>query len=572
MSVSVVWNSVGDDGKHFISEKCHIVLEWKGKFQTRQERYNLYNIQELEITTPFLAESSFSAQPSLCSKKIKVINVPFAFFHHELKVQFPNVVAISLKNEQQLKQLEQLKQLKQLKQVNELKQEQLLAKDLAEKQFQLSSSSSSSSPPSSVIFRDHQTKVIQRSVEILSTNQQKQRQENNKSCKSVVLNCQPGFGKTVCSVEISRICQANKICVVILQKCLETQWEQAFSKINPNLSVVINSKCKQQTKKRKLKKQVLTEQEKVLADLALAKKEEEEQQQQLIFGCFPYFDVFVVNIAVIDRLDRKHPGFFSMFDFLIADEVHCLMTRNHFSSLLLFNNVTKCLALSATPKRYDAFHKAIHMFFGNEKDNFVGNFKPDDFDVFVIDTQWKPDNHLINNKGTKKRLDWTKIIHNQSTSMERNAIVARAIACMYNRKRDILVLVKLKDQGYILQNMLLSLNIHSVCFFGNTISSDAVRQNPTSSRVLIATIKKVGTGFDLDRLDTLVVAVDCSNYFQQYFGRILRKPTNDRIRKPIVVDFRDDFFVLRQHLDTRFMDYLQYGGKIKKWKIEEEQN
>ncbi len=62
-------------------------------------------------------------------------------------------------------------------------------------------------------------------------------------------------------------------------------------------------------------------------------------------------------------------------------------------------------------------------------------------------------------------------------------------------------------------------------------------------RFLIGTSAKIGTGFDFDKLDTLLLAADVVEYYIQFIGRIMRK---DDVN-PIIFDLVDNNKTLQKH-------------------------
>ena len=121
-----------------------------------------------------------------------------------------------------------------------------------------------------------------------------------------------------------------------------------------------------------------------------------------------------------------------------------------------------------------------------------------------------------------------------------------------------MILVKRVSQGEYLLNTLISYGEHTTSLLGNNQTFDR------EARILIATGQKCGTGFDHDKLDTLVLASDFEEYFVQYLGRIFRK----RDTEPIVYDFVDKNGILEKHFKTRKEIYTEHGGTIKQYDIE----
>ena len=102
------------------------------------------------------------------------------------------------------------------------------------------------------------------------------------------------------------------------------------------------------------------------------------------------------------------------------------------------------------------------------------------------------------------------------------------------------------------------------CTNGIKAPNGIIKVLDREARILIATGQKCGTGFDHDKLDTLVLASDFEEYFVQYLGRIFRK----RDIEPIVYDFVDKNGILEKHFKTRKEIYTEHGGTIKQYDIE----
>ncbi len=81
-------------------------------------------------------------------------------------------------------------------------------------------------------------------------------------------------------------------------------------------------------------------------------------------------------------------------------------------------------------------------------------------------------------------------------------------------------------------------------------------------KVLIGTSAKIGTGFDFDKLDTLLLAADVVEYYIQFIGRIMRK---DDVN-PIIFDLVDNNKTLQKHYSERLKVYKKHGGIVKNYK------
>jgi superfamily II DNA or RNA helicase len=118
------------------------------------------------------------------------------------------------------------------------------------------------------------------------------------------------------------------------------------------------------------------------------------------------------------------------------------------------------------------------------------------------------------------------------------------------------VLVKRVEQGHLIEKMLNEYGDNVTSLLGSNQNYDS------SSRILIGTCSKVGTGFDHPKLDTLLLAADVQEYFIQYLGRCMR--TVDT--RPVIFDLVDNYSLLNKHYNVRKKIYEKHGGIIKKIK------
>ncbi len=76
---------------------------------------------------------------------------------------------------------------------------------------------------------------------------------------------------------------------------------------------------------------------------------------------------------------------------------------------------------------------------------------------------------------------------------------------------------------------------------------------------MIGTSAKIGTGFDFDKLDTLLLAADVVEYYIQFIGRIMRK---DDVN-PIIFDLVDNNKTLQKHYSER-LKFIKNMGELLK--------
>lgn len=231
---------------------------------------------------------------------------------------------------------------------------------------------------------------------------------------------------------------------------------------------------------------------------------------------------------------------------LIVDECHLMMTTV-FSKSMFFFKPRYLLGLSATPYRSDGYDRLLSLFFGKR---FVVRKLYREHDV------WQIHSGLVIEKDAK---DWNGVLEEQCTSRARNEMIVRIIVdCLEDQGRRILVLCKRVDQIRALQEALLlrcnaRWDVQTFCG-----SETWGAEDRSTVDVLIATYQKVGVGFSHERLDCLVLATDCEEYFIQYLGRVFRRPDST----PLIVDVIDKHPVLARHAASRRKVFLECGGRI----------
>lgn len=82
-----------------------------------------------------------------------------------------------------------------------------------------------------------------------------------------------------------------------------------------------------------------------------------------------------------------------------------------------------------------------------------------------------------------------------------------------------------------------------------------------AKQILLGTYNMVSEGFDLPKLDTLVMASPKSNV-EQSIGRIQRQLMKDRNNYPLVLDIVDDFSVFKNQSRKRTAFYEKSGFDV----------
>lgn len=250
-------------------------------------------------------------------------------------------------------------------------------------------------------------------------------------------------------------------------------------------------------------------------------------------------------VTVINSINlRKFHTQFSNVGCVIIDEVHALFTKENIRRLLKVNP-RYLIGLTATPYRPDGYDCMFNLFFNMERIIQRKGYR--EHECVAVLTQYVPPFKLLRNG----KRDWGCVLEFQAEHGDRNDMIIDIIK--QNVDRVVLVLCKRKVHIQELQNRLAGLNV--VCDY----LSGTKQTFNDKCRVLVATVQKVGVGFDFPAIDMLIVATDMVEYFVQYLGRCFRKKGT----LPIIYDIVDYDNLLKSHFYKRKMVYEEMGGDVK---------
>jgi superfamily II DNA or RNA helicase len=329
---------------------------------------------------------------------------------------------------------------------------------------------------------------------------------------SVIISAEPGFGKTITTIEM--MCRIDLPTVIFVkQSVLVDQWKRSISDFAPHKKVV---------------------------EICSKKPFDEDA------------DVYIVNPIILKN--DCDPEKFSRIKLLIVDELHQIVTRILCKAFFGFR-VDYVIGLSATPYRPvgDPMGIAIEWFFGNKK---VGTTLFQKHIVKCIETKFCPKS--MYNKFTKK-LDWNHVLTEQASDENRNDIIIEAVTARSDKIW--LVLVKRVEHAKTLKRLFAAKGFKSETMTGADKTFDK------SCKILIGTTSKVGVGFDHAPINALCMAADVVEYFEQFLGRCMRRKEIE----PVVVDFDDPYKPLKKHLMKRLEKYELHGGVVERQRIDEEE-
>lgn len=254
----------------------------------------------------------------------------------------------------------------------------------------------------------------------------------------------------------------------------------------------------------------------------------------------PDADVYIMGIIKGKKYTMKDfpipPGL------VVIDEAH-LVTISAFTDTLLNFQPEFLIGLSATPDRTDGMHDIFQLYFGPSK-TFIFRKETKSFTVIKYNTPFVPflDYTRVNGRIVT---DWGKILASIEGSEERQQYIVDRIKKYPNE--CILVLCNRLCNTLGIYEKIKEFEPKTDYYCSKHQKWDK------SSRILVAGIKKGGTGMD-HPFTMLVMASDVKDV-RQYEGRI-RKTDN------VILDFVDDNPSCEKHWKLREDWYINKGGTI----------
>ena len=273
-----------------------------------------------------------------------------------------------------------------------------------------------------------------------------------------------------------------------------------------------------------------------------------------------------IDIALMQSLNRK-----GVVDDRIAEYGQIIVDECHHLSAFSFEQIMKAakaryvLGLTATPIRRDGQHPIIFMQCGPIR--YRSNEKH----------QHRPFDHEVIHRNTGFRLPVeTEAIHEiyafLAQSLERNQQIVIDVKTALEAGRSPLVLTERKDHLFLLAEQLKGCTEHIITLCGGMgikqrrLEMEKLTSLPSgASRLILATGKLIGEGFDDPQLDTLFLAMPISwrGTLQQYAGRLHRLHDGKKIVQ--VYDYIDENLpVLMRMFDKRLKGYRAMGYASKK--------
>jgi len=255
-----------------------------------------------------------------------------------------------------------------------------------------------------------------------------------------------------------------------------------------------------------------------------------------------------IDVAMIQSLHTKGQvdDIVAGYGQVIADECHHLAASS-FESVISRSKAKYVLGLSATVARQDGHHPIIFMQCGPVRykvdDRQQAKERPFSHRVLIRRTSFTLPNELAASESLKI-YDLYKAL---SEDKNRNAMITTDVLSAVEHGRNPVVITERMDQLESLSELLEPHVQHLVALRGGMSVKQRrevdfrLKQIPLNEpRVLIATGKYLGEGYDDARLDTLFLCLPISwkGTVAQYAGRLHR--LNDMKKEVIIYDYLDD--------------------------------
>lgn len=279
----------------------------------------------------------------------------------------------------------------------------------------------------------------------------------------------------------------------------------------------------------------------------------------------------LIDVVLIQSLVRKEDvvEFVGQYGYVIIDECHHVSSVN-FDKVMRHVKARFITGLSATVIRKDGHHPIITMRCGpiryrvNAKQQAIE--RPFEHHVIVRPTAFRPEKLLKEDL----RLQFQALCHEIIHDEKRNHLICNDVLNAVEKGRSPIVLTERNEHLDLLYNLLSSKIVHLIVLCGSLSKremDEAINRlkliSSEESRVILATGRFVGEGFDDARLDTLFLTLPISwkGTIAQYAGRLHR--LHDLKKEVLIYDYTDfSVPMLERMFNRRCKAYEAIGYRI----------
>jgi len=271
-----------------------------------------------------------------------------------------------------------------------------------------------------------------------------------------------------------------------------------------------------------------------------------------------------IDVAVIQSLSRYEDlaSLLDKYGQIIVDECHHLSAFS-FEAIIKQAKAKHVLGLTATPIRRDGHQPIIFMQCGPIRHQATSpESAPKQLEVWP---RKLPSPRMDSN------LPIQDVFRTLVTDEDRNRRIAKDVLAAYKEGRKILILTERTEHLSLLQNALNDQITNCFILHGrlskkqrSLVLTELEALNKSAPRVLLATGRLIGEGFDHPPLDTLILTMPISwkGTLQQYAGRLHREHADKKDVR--IFDYVEtDHPQLERMWNKRKLGYRAMGYKIK---------
>ena len=279
----------------------------------------------------------------------------------------------------------------------------------------------------------------------------------------------------------------------------------------------------------------------------------------------------IIDVAMVQSLSKKGivDDIVGQYGYLIVDECHHI-SAVRFEQVVRQSKARYLTGLSATVARKDGHHPIIFMQCGRVRyrvdDRKQAEKRPFDHKVIIRPTNFRLPPHLQNAASPSIQEVYTLLAQDD----ERNQIIIQDVIAAVAAGRSPVLLTERREHLDLLA-VLLSQQIQNVFVMAGGMGkkqrkqlSEQIASIPADQpRLIVATGRYLGEGFDDERLDTLFLSLPISwrGTLTQYAGRLHR--LNAAKREVIMYDYVDfEVPVLARMHARRRSGYKSIGYEI----------
>ena len=270
-----------------------------------------------------------------------------------------------------------------------------------------------------------------------------------------------------------------------------------------------------------------------------------------------------VCIGMVQSLmTREYPSdLLRHYGLVICDECHHMCAQAFMRSLWSCPARRVC-GLSATPERRDGTTSLLYHMLGDIGYRRERSAKEEPVSVLLVETRTR---HPVELRAKTRTIDMTKMVSRLVADEPRNRLIAANLLESVAKGRNILLLSDrvqhLCDIKQMLQ-MMSDPDAMPPCvgfYTGQTKRADRLWAEE-NAQIILSTYHMTKEGFNVPRLDTIVLATPKGGDIEQCIGRIQR-PMAEK-HPPLVVDLVDSVPVFESMSFRRISFYRKHGYPV----------